>query len=164
MSQNNGGTDTAPRKKLELPLNQPITAKILRDKPYEGENHYGKFHMWGLEVDAEEMVYFPEKETHEKLLALQLKVGDVVLLTRTATQSGKKISSQVTVDVILRSSNGHSDKAAAEETGNDGYRQLMELSLRDAIDATKAVNTVQWDVDSIRGIALTLFIQRVKMT
>jgi hypothetical protein len=36
----------------------------------------------------------------------------------------------------------------------------MERSLRDAIEATKAVNTVQWDVDSIRSIALTIFIQR----
>jgi hypothetical protein len=38
----------------------------------------------------------------------------------------------------------------------------MEESLRDAIEATKTVNTVQWDVDSIRSIALSLFIQREK--
>jgi hypothetical protein len=162
MSQNNGGTDTAPRKKLELPLNQPVTAKILRDKPYEGENRYGQFYMWGLEIEGEEMVYFPDKETHEKLLGLQLKVGDVVLLTRTATQNGKKIVSQVAVDVILRASNGHSDTAAPEDAGDDGYRQLMEQSLRDAIEATKSVNTVQWSVDDIRGIALTIFIQRAR--
>jgi hypothetical protein len=162
MSQNNGGAETAPRKKLELPLNQPITVKILRDKPYEGENHYGKFYMWGFEVEGEEMVYFPDKDTHEKLLALSLKIGDVILLTRTATQNGKKIVSQVTVDVVLRKSNGTSEKAAAESDGDDGYRQLMELSLKDAIEATRAVNTVQWSVDDIRGIALTIFIQRAR--
>ncbi len=46
----------------------------------------------------------------------------------------------------------------------DGYRELMERSLKDAIEATRAVNSVQWDVDSIRAIALSIFIQRVKMT
>jgi hypothetical protein len=53
-----------------------------------------------------------------------------------------------------------------EEGGVDGggYRELMERPLRDAIEATKAVNSVQWDVDSIRSIALSLFIQRVKMS
>ena len=39
----------------------------------------------------------------------------------------------------------------------------MELSLRDAIEATRAVSSVHWDVDSIRSIALSLFIQRVKV-
>jgi len=38
----------------------------------------------------------------------------------------------------------------------------MERSLRDAIEATKAMNTVQWGVDDIRGIALTIFIQRAR--
>jgi len=39
----------------------------------------------------------------------------------------------------------------------------MERSLRDAIEATRAVHTVQWDVDSIRSIALTIFIQRARL-
>lgn len=162
MSQNNGD-DHGTRKKLDLPLNQPITAKILKEKPYEGENRYGKYFLWSFEIDGEDTVYFPDKETHEKLIALSLKVGDVIVLTRTVTQqNGKKVVSQVTVDVILRSSNGHSNKAAAEVAGDDGYRQLMEQSLRDAIEATRAVNTVQWSVDDIRGIALTIFIQRAR--
>jgi hypothetical protein len=38
----------------------------------------------------------------------------------------------------------------------------MERSLKDAIEATKAVNTVQSSVDDIRGIALTIFIQRAR--
>jgi hypothetical protein len=46
------------------------------------------------------------------------------------------------------------------EVPEDAFRNVMEHSLRDAIEATKAVNTVQWDVDSIRSIALTIFIQR----
>jgi len=44
----------------------------------------------------------------------------------------------------------------------DGFRDVMERSVRDAIEATKAVNTVQWSVDDIRGIALTIFIQRAR--
>jgi hypothetical protein len=162
MSQSNGGTETAPRKKLELPLNQPVTAKILRDKPYEGENRYGKFYMFSFEVEGEEMVYFPDKDTHEKLVALSLKVGDVILLTRTATQTGKKIMSQVTVDVILRASNGHSENAAPEGAVDDGYRQLMERSLKDAIDAIRALNTVEWRAKDITSIGLTMFIQRAR--
>lgn len=51
---------------------------------------------------------------------------------------------------------------AARCSSYDGFRGVMERSLRDAIEATKAVNTVQWDVDSIRSIALTIFIQRAR--
>ena len=49
------------------------------------------------------------------------------------------------------------------EIPEDGFRSIMEQSLRDAIEATKAVNTVQWDVDTIRSIALTIFIQRARV-
>jgi hypothetical protein len=48
-----------------------------------------------------------------------------------------------------------------QDEGNvdgDGYRELMEQSLRDTVEVTKAVNPVQWDVDSIRAVALSLFI------
>ena len=58
---------------------------------------------------------------------------------------------------------GNGQEHKEEQGSGDGYRELMELSLRDAIEATRAVNSVQWDVDSIRSIALSLFIQRVKV-
>ena len=67
----------------------------------------------------------------------------------------KKVTAKVNVEVVA--------KAPATEAGNDdGFRDVMERSLHDAIEATKAVNTVQWDVDSIQSIALTIFIQRAR--
>ncbi len=164
MNQNNGGPDSATRKKLDLVLGQTVTAKILRDKPYEGENRYGKFSMYTLEVEGVETVYFPDKDTHQTLLALQLKMGDVVTFTKTASQNGKKITSHVDVQVVSRAVNGQKEKGEniPFEVPEDGYRELMERSLKDAIEATRAVNTVQWSVEDIKSIGLTIFIQRCR--
>ena len=60
------------------------------------------------------MVYFSEKETHQNLLTLQLKAGDVVSLNRTAVQNGKKILSKVAVGVVSRASNGSPTKATRD--------------------------------------------------
>jgi len=52
--------------------------------------------------------------------------------------------------------------AKPSSESSDDYRNFMEHLFRDAIEARKAVNTVQWDVDSIRSIALTMFMQRAR--
>ena len=119
-NQNNGGGE-ANRKKLELPLNEPVVAKVLKAKPYDGESRYGKFHLWSLDVSGEEIVFFPDEATNQKLVALDLGVGDVIELTRFASQNGKKITSHVKVEVVSR---GSSEPGVSHETREDGYRQL----------------------------------------
>jgi len=74
-------------------------------------------------------------------------------------QNGKRITSRVDFEVVAMA---QTPVPQANVPSDDGFRDVMERSLRDAIEATKAVNTVQWDVDSIRSIALTIFIQRAR--
>jgi len=158
MNQNNGNTETT-RKKLELALEVPVTAKVLHERPFEGENRFGKFFLWTFEVEGEERVFFPDKEANEALLAAGLHAGDSVSLMRKPIQNGKKISSVVIVQALPKEQHTSFESRSA----NDGrFRLLMEESLRDAIEATKAVNTVPWSGDDIRSIALTIFIQRAR--
>ncbi len=157
-NQNNGAVENL-RKRLELPLEQPIIAKVMRDKPYEGENRFGKYNLWTLEVGGEERVFFPDKDANDALVAADLHAGDSVSLMRKAVQNGKKLSSIVVVQALAREAHTQGEPKAA----NDGrFRLLMEESLRDAIEATKAVNTIPWSGDDIRSIALTIFIQRAR--
>ena len=78
-------------------------------------------------------------------------------------QNGRKVTARVDFEVVAKAPAAVPPPANVPfEIPDDGFRDVMERSLRDAIEATKAVNTVQWDVDSIRAIALTIFIQRVR--
>jgi len=62
-----------------------------------------------------------------------------------------KVTSKVNFEVVAKApAPAPQSPEIPFEVPDDGYRDVMERSLRDAIEATKAVNTVQWDVDSIR--------------
>jgi hypothetical protein len=79
-------------------------------------------------------------------------------------QNGRKVTARVNSVVVTMAPAAlpHGDTQVPFVIPDDGFRDVMERSLRDAIEATKAVNTVQWDVDSIQSIALTIFIQRAR--
>jgi len=79
--------------------------------------------------------------------------------TEVAVQNGRKVTARVDFEVVAKAS----VPPPADVPADDGFRDAMERSLRDAIEATRAVHTVQWDVDSIRSIALTIFIQRARL-
>jgi hypothetical protein len=98
---------------------------------------------------------------HQKIAEAGLRAGDEFKITKVAIQNGKKVTAKVEFEVVNKTPFSVPDSPASVST-EDGFRAMMEQSLRDAIEATKAVNTVQWSVDDIRGIALTMFIQRAR--
>jgi hypothetical protein len=111
-----------------------------------------------------EKAFFTSGDLHQKIAEAGLKSGDEFRISKTAVQSGKKVTARMDFEVVSKAvaPASQADTVAAG-IQNDGFRDIMEQSLRDAIEATKAVNTVQWDVDSIRSIALTIFIQRARV-
>jgi len=112
--------------------------------------NFGECHRYSVAPsDGNDFVFSAPTQVHQIIADRKLLRGSQFIL-RKAT--GK-------LELALT---GTGQEHKAEESG-DGYRVLMELSRRDAIEAMKAVITVQWDAESIRGIRLTLFIQWVKM-
>lgn len=149
--------DTKP--KVELSLNESAQLMLLKDKALVGENSYGPYFMYSVRDQGMEKVLFATSEIHKQILEAGLKNGDLFELSKVATQNGRKLSSSFAFSVLEKKNGNRQENHPTE---GDRYRELMERSLEDAISATKTVNSVQWDVDSIRSIALSLFIQRVK--
>jgi hypothetical protein len=159
----NGTNGTATKPKVELALNESVTLRLLKDRPYSGENSFGAYYLYSVSHEGIEKAFFTSGDLHQKIAEAGLKAGDEFRISKTAVQNGKKVTARMDFEVVSKAV-PPAPQAEAVIAGiqNDGFRDIMEQSLRDAIEATKAVNTVQWDVDSIRGIALTIFIQRAR--
>ncbi len=157
------------RPKVDLKLGEIAKLTLLKDKCYAGESSYGSYYLYNVRNEAGvELSFFAPPDVHAMILEAQLKAGDSFRLTKKAVQNGKKVSAKMEFESLKKQEpvraapQPRQDEVPAATPEDDRYRQLMVWSLRDAIEATKAVNTVQWDVDSIRGIALTIFIQRAR--
>lgn len=79
------------RPKLELQLNEPVTVKLLKDKPYEGNSQFGSYQLYSVDHDGTEKAYFAPPEVHQQIAGLNLKAGDEILMKKTAVQNGKKV-------------------------------------------------------------------------
>jgi hypothetical protein len=105
--------------------------------------------------------------TFTKIAEAGLKTGDEFRISKVAVQNGRKVTGRVEFEVVAKVPAPVPAPAPQSdipfEIPDDGFRDVMERSLRDAIEATRAVNTVQWDVDSIRSIAPTIFTQRARV-
>ena len=48
------------------------------------------------------------------------------------------------------------------EVPDDGFTQLMQRCVQAAVEIVKEVNTIPWQNEDVRSIALTIFIQRAR--
>jgi hypothetical protein len=143
------------RPKLELQLNESAKVKLLKDKCYEGTNTNGTYYLYTVEHNEAETAFFAPAEIHELIVKHALKSGDEFTLTKVASQNGKKVGSRLEFSM---SSNG---KPHAEITG-DGFRAVMEQSLKEAVDITKSITTIPFQNEDVQKIASCLFIARTK--
>lgn len=146
------------RPKVEIQLNESANLKLLKDKAYIGENGHGPYYLYSVEHDGTEKAFFATAEIHQSILETGLKTGDVFSIKKIAVQNGKKVTTNVEF-AIVNKQNGTSAHIVPED---DGLRQVMESCVRDAIAVTQAINTLPWRSEDVRGIALTMFIQRAK--
>ena len=59
-----------------------------------------------------------------------------------------------------------SKQAIPPSNGNghsDDFKALMKACVSEAVDITKEVNTIPWQNEDVRSIALTMFIQRARL-
>jgi hypothetical protein len=147
-------TTSNNRPKVDLPHNgASIRLKLLKPKPIEGTNNYGNYYLYTVEQneDTIERVFFAPQDVHEKIQEFNLKTGDQFLLKK--AQNGKRNSYQIVLEANGKSPNGDTDN----------FKAIMQQSLQDAIEITKAVNTIPFQNEDIRAISSCLFIARTRL-
>jgi hypothetical protein len=155
MTQNGNGM----KPKVDLALNSEAKLTLTKDKCYEGTNAYGAYYLYSVEDEGEGKSFFATPEVHQQILESGIRTGDQFLIRKKAVQNGRKVMAKVEFEVISKQpsppshGNGHSDD----------FKALMKACVAEAVEITKEVNTIPWQNEDVRSIALTMFIQRARL-
>jgi hypothetical protein len=150
------------RKKLEIPINEPVIIELLFDEPITGSSKYGPYFMYAVKIEEEEYSFFPTVDVHEKLK--ELKKGDKARILKLAAQRGSKLVTTFDVQVENNKTMGPNPIDNIEgynpldQEINDNYRFLLLQSYKDALEVQRELNGL-CDIDRA---ALSLFIARTK--
>jgi hypothetical protein len=154
-------SENEKRQKVEISLNQEARLKLLRDKAYTGQNSFGNYYLYSVSEDGVEKSFFATEDIHKRILEEGLRAGDTFLIRKKAVQDGRKVQVKIEFEVVdktpfslpeKRNGNGHSDD----------FKELMKACVSEAVQITKEVNTIPWQNEDVRSIALTMFIQRAR--
>ncbi len=157
MTQNGNGM----KPKVELALNSEAKLTLTKDKCYEGTNAYGAYYLYSVDEEGEGKSFFATPEVHQQILESGIRTGDQFLIRKKAIQNGRKVMAKVEFEVLSKqpapppngTGDGHSDD----------FKELMKACVSDAVEITKEVNTIPWQNEDVRSIALTMFIQRARV-
>jgi hypothetical protein len=146
-----------------LGLNETATLTLLRDRAYVGENSYGQFYLYQVkDQQGEERSYFATPDVHQQILENGLKSGDQFQVKKVAIQNGRKVTSKIGFEVVKKAEASPVPPSANGNGHDDGFKELMEKCVQDAVEIVKVVNTIPWQNEDVRSIALTMFIQRAR--
>ncbi len=145
-TQNNGN-----RPKLELPQNQPVRLKLLKQAPYTGENSHGKFYLYSVAgTDGIEMAYFASEDVHKLIQTNRLTAGAEIQLTKKGKAVEFAIIGQALPEVL-----------PAVAAGDDGLKAILLQCVQDAAEVIRE-SGIQLGNDELQKLATTLFIARSK--
>ncbi len=152
------------RPKLELQLDQTVMLTLMKDKPYTGESAYGTYILYQVkDQGGVEYSFFAAAEIHQQILEAGLKAGDS-FKTKKAVQNGKKVSAKLEFEAIKKNGDAAAPQQKQDDVPigipDDGFKQLMKRCVQEAVEIVKEVNTIPWQNEDVRSIALTMFIQR----
>jgi hypothetical protein len=157
------------KPKLELALNESVKLKLLKDKCYEGQNSYGPFYLYAVEHDGAEKIIFLTSPIHNAIVEAKLKTGDEFILRKTAVQSGKKLTPQISIEFVERlqaapipvTVSTRSAEGSVPAVAGDNLKAIMLQCVKDAADIVRD-SGVQLGNDELQRLAVTLFITRSK--
>jgi hypothetical protein len=89
-----------------------------------------------------------------KIQELGVKAGGEIVLTKIAVPDGKKVKSQVLVKAV------ENHVRTQAPISGDSLKQIMEQSLREAVEITRNVQGIPFQNEDIQKIASCLFIAR----
>ena len=147
------------RPKVELALNSEVKLTLTKDKCYEGTNSYGTYYLYSVEQEGEAKSFFATPEVHEQILESGIRTGDQFVIRKKAVQNGRKVIAKVEFEVVSKQASPPSNR----ETQSDNFKDLMKACVSEAVEITKEVNTIPWQNEDVRSIALTMFIQRARL-
>jgi len=156
------------RPKLDLNLGEVATLTLMRDKPYQGESSFGQYYLYTVkDQTGVELSFFAPADIHAQILEAGLKAGDSFLLSKKAVQNGKKLGAKLEFEAVKKPETVQPAEPEKKEEvpfdiPDDGFRQLMQRCVSEAVEITKEVNTIPWQNEDVRSIALTMCIQRAK--
>lgn len=156
MTQNNGNGN---RQKVELALNSEAKLTLTKDKCYEGTNAYGAYYLYSVEEEGEGKSFFASPEVHQQILESGIRTGDQFVVRKKAIQNGRKVIARIDFEVLSK----QTTPPPNGEGHQDHFKQLMKECLAEAVEITKEVNTIPWQNEDLRSIALTMFIQRARL-
>lgn len=153
------GTNNGNRPKLEPELNQEVRVRLLKEKPFTGENGYGKYYLYSVAnaENGEELAFFAPQEVHDIIVEKGLTKGSEFIVRKIPYQNGnKKITSKLELSLV-------NSAAPAQPTAQstDGLRDLMLQCVQDAAFVV-ANSGVQFSNGEVQKFATTLFIARSK--
>jgi hypothetical protein len=72
------------------------------------------------------------------------------------------VTSKIGFEVATKADPPPARKPANGNGHDNGFKALMEKRVQDAVDIVKDINTIPWQNEDVRSIALTMFIQRAR--
>jgi len=157
------GNGTGNKLKVEIALNETATLKLLKDKPYSGENSFGSYYLYSVSHNGVDKAFFTSPHLHLKIAEAGLKTGDEFRISKVAVQNGKKVTAKVNFEVIAKTpAPAPQSQDIPFEVPDDGFKELMRRCVQEAVEIVKEVNTISWQNEDARALAVTLFIQRVR--
>jgi hypothetical protein len=158
MGQNNGNGTATHRAKLEPALNQEVRVKLLKDKPYTGDNSVGKYFLYSVvnTETGEEMAFFAPDYIHDIIVEKRLGKDSEFILKKVPFQNGSKISSKLELSLVSV------PEKVPVSSQTDHLKEIMQQCLSEAIDITRSFTDVPFQNDDVRAICSSLFIARTR--
>jgi len=158
MGQNNGNGTATHRAKLEPVLNQEVRVKLLKDKPYTGDNSVGKYFLYSVvnTETGEELAFFAPDYIHDIIAEKHLGKDSEFILKKVPFQNGSKISSKLEISLVRVA------EKVPVSSQTDHLKEIMRQCLSEAIDITRSFTDVPFQNDDVRAICSSLFIARTR--
>jgi hypothetical protein len=157
MRTNNGNGTATHRAKLEPALNQEVRVKLLKDKPYTGDNSVGKYFLYSVvnTETGEELAFFAPDYIHDIIAEKHLGKDSEFILKKVPFQNGSKISSKLELSLVKVA------EPLPVSSQTDGLKEILLQCVKDAAEVIRS-SGVQLGNDELQKLATTLFIQRAK--
>lgn len=147
--------------KLELPINQPLTLKLLQDEPATGTSSYGPWWLFNVEADGQEQSFFAPEQVVKFIQDNGLKKNSMISITKTLIKHEKKTTPEYKIELVASQEVQTAERNTPPNNGNgksDDSIKIMRECLIAGIDLQKELGSV---VD-VNKVALSLYISKTK--
>jgi hypothetical protein len=138
------------KPKLDLKPGEEARLTLIKDEPTVGRSEFGPYSLYSVVTeDGTEMVFFANPELDKLIKDHKLGKGSHFILRRPHGSNGQKPKLEIAA-------------IGPESVAEDNYKAILAKSIRDALEIVKETG-IQFSNDEIQKLAVSLFIQRVRI-